>query len=146
MRKIFYIYLTFICIGMSGCKLDNSHNGDLDGYWKLSSVDTLTSGGIADLTESSLFWSVQKNLLMVRDNNDESNQGYVMRFQQTDSTLLLTDAQRYNKATGNELLEDFAPLHRFGITTQPEEFNLDHLTSRRMTLSNSRLRLNFKKF
>lgn len=146
MKKIFYIYLTFLCIGMVGCKLDTSHNGDLDGYWKLSSVDTLTTGGTANLTDESLFWMVEKDLLMVRDNNDESNQGYVMRFHQTDSTLLLSNAQLYNKATGNELLEDFTPLHRFGISTQPELYDIDYLTSRRMTLSTRQLRLNFKKF
>ena len=147
MKTTIYIIAT-LAIGylLAGCKLETSHNGVLDGYWKLCSVDSLTIGTTSDLSDESLFWMVEKDLLMVRDNNDSSNQGYVMRFHQTDSTLFLSNAQLYNKFTGNELLEDFTPLHRFGISTQPELFEINHLSSRHMSLSTESLRLNFKKF
>ena len=70
-----------ICVLMlTACTLETSHNGALDGYWKLSSIDTLSTGGINDLTDASIFWSVQKNLLTVRDNNDVAEKEYVFSF------------------------------------------------------------------
>ena len=129
-----------------GCKLETSGNGALDGYWKLSAVDTLATGGTTDLTDASIFWSVQKNLLTVRDNNDASNKEYVFRFAHTDSTLVLTDGQLYNRSSGNTTVEDMSVLHPFGIYHQTENFKIDHLTHRRMYLRSNNLRLIFKKF
>ena len=129
-----------------GCKLETSGNGALDGYWKLSAVDTLATGGTTDLTDASIFWSFQKNLLTMRDNNDSSNKEYVFRFTHTDNTLTVSDGQLYNRSSGNTTVEDMSVLNPFGIHHQPENFKIEHLTHRRLYLSNNDLRLIFKKF
>ena len=141
------LFISIICSMLTvSCKLETSGNGALDGYWKLSAVDTLATGGTTDLTDASIFWSVQKNLLTVRDNNDASNKEYVFRFAHTDSMLVLTDGQLYNRSSGNTTVEDMSVLHPFGIYHQPENFKIDHLTHRRMYLRSNNLRLIFKKF
>ena len=122
-----------------GCKLDTSHNGKLDGYWKLTTVDTLQTGGISNLTDASIFWAVEKDLLVARDNN-------VFRFVNADNTLSLSDAHLYNKVTGNIAVEDLSVLAPLGINHQPEVFKIDKLSSSTMTLSTDELRLSFKKF
>ena len=129
-----------------GCKLDTSHNGKLDGYWKLTTVDTLQTGGICNLTDASIFWAVEKDLLVARDNNDPGIREYVFRFAKADNTLSLSDAHLYNKVTGNIAVEDLSVLAPLGINHQPEVFKIDKLSSSTMTLSTDELRLSFKKF
>ena len=39
MRKLLYIFTMLLML--AACDIHTSNNGDLDGYWQLSSVDTL---------------------------------------------------------------------------------------------------------
>ncbi len=135
-----------VAVVLASCSMDTSHNGALDGYWKLKTVDTLSTGGTCNLSEASIFWSVQKDLLTVRDNNDPTNREYVFRFHQTDSTLVLSEGQRYDRTNGNVTVDDPSVLNPYGINHQPETFKVNHLTHRVMTLSTEELRLSFKKF
>ena len=134
-----------IVLVLASCSMETSHNGALDGYWKLTTIDTLSTGGINNLKKASIFWSVQKDLLTVRDNNDPTNREYVFRFQHTDSTLVLSEGQRYDRTNGNESVDDASVLSPYGINHQPEVFTFEHLTNRVMTLSTDELRLSFKK-
>ncbi len=135
-----------VVVALAGCSMDTSHNGALDGYWKLKTVDTLSTGGTCNLNDASIFWSVQKDLLTVRDNNDPTNREYVFRFQHAGGTLKLSEGQRYDRNNGNVDVDDPSVLSPYGINHQPETFKVDHLTHRVMTLSTEELRLSFKKF
>ena len=145
-NKLTYIAVVMVALVLASCSMETSHNGALDGYWKLTTIDTLATGGINNLKEASIFWSVQKDLLTVRDNNDPTNREYVFRFQHTDSTLVLSEGQRYDRANGNVAVEDPSLLSPYGINRQPETFTFEHLTHRVMTLQTDELRLSFKKF
>ncbi len=134
-----------ICMSICGCKLESSSNGKLDGYWKLCTIDDLVSSTPEDLNSKSIFWSVEKDLLVVRDNDDSSRTEYVFRFHQSDTELTLSDSQIYKKS-GNVALESIERLYKFGIYSQPITYSIDHLTSSRMTLSTAEVRLVFKKY
>lgn len=60
MKKTF-LFLA-ICLAMTmaatscGDFIETSDNGDLDGYWQLSQVDTLANGVQVDMTSSKVFW------------------------------------------------------------------------------------------
>lgn len=45
MRKLLYIF--FVLLMFAACDIHTSDNGDLDGYWQLRSVDTLSTGALA---------------------------------------------------------------------------------------------------
>ena len=145
-NKLAYMAVIMVVVALAGCSIETSHNGALDGYWKLKTVDTLSTGGTCDLNDASIFWSVQKDLLTVRDNNDPTNREYVFRFQRSEGTLILSEGQRYDRTNGNVDVDDPSVLSPYGINHQPETFKVDYLTHRVMTLSTEELRLNFKKF
>ena len=42
MRKLLYIFIVLMMF--AACDIHTSDNGDLDGYWQLRSVDTLSTG------------------------------------------------------------------------------------------------------
>ena len=41
-----------LAAGMQSCEIETSHNGDLDGFWHLTGVDTLATGGKRDLAHA----------------------------------------------------------------------------------------------
>lgn len=145
-NKLTYLAVVMVAVVLASCSMDTSHNGALDGYWKLTTIDSLTTGGVNNLKDASIFWSVQKDLLTVRDNNDPTNREYVFRFQRSEGTLILSEGQRYDRTNGNMDVDDPSVLSPYGINHQPETFKVDHLTHRVMTLSTEELRLSFKKF
>ena len=56
---LFSLIATALLLVSCGDLLEHSQNGKLDGYWKLTTIDTLTSGGQKDVSEQSLFMAVQ---------------------------------------------------------------------------------------
>ena len=64
MRRLLYFTLSLIMI--SSCTLDSSDNGALDGYWQLSSIDTLANGHSVNMRDSGIFWDYNFNLLVTR--------------------------------------------------------------------------------
>ena len=147
MQRKYIILVCLLAMMLTGCKLENSSNGKLDGYWKLTSIeDTAVPENSIDLRNASIFWCVQKNLIVVRDNEETSVHEYVFRFHQTDDELRLSDAQLYDKKIGNTTVEDISVLSKYGIYNQPETFHIDRLKSGKMILSTSDHRLTFEKF
>ena len=57
MRKI--IYILALCTFLVSCELETSGNKELDGYWQMNQVDTLSTGGVADTREALIYWGVQ---------------------------------------------------------------------------------------
>jgi hypothetical protein len=64
MRKI--VYILTLCVTLVSCELETSGNKELDGYWQMSEVDTLSTGGVADTREALIYWGVQGKLLQIR--------------------------------------------------------------------------------
>ena len=53
--KLTYIAVVMIVLVLASCSMETSHNGALDGYWKLTTIDTLSTGGINNLKKASIF-------------------------------------------------------------------------------------------
>ena len=133
-----------MAIGLVSCDLETSDNGDLDGYWHLTCVDTLSTGGTCDLSDRRIFWGVQVNLLNVAD-YDKSIKGYFLRFKYEGSTLRLFDPYEDQDKEGDFQVEDPTVLSHFGINALDETFKIENISGSRMTLSTDELRLRFRK-
>ncbi len=137
----------------TACDFHDYDNGDLDGFWHLERVDTLQTGGTCDLSEEKVFWGVQAKLINVSDKQNDIY-GYFLRFEHTDNVLRLYNPcdnhERYGREehlTDDPLTdEDVYKLSPYGINALEEEYNVDHLSSSDMVLSNTSLRLKFTKF
>ena len=53
MQKIIFIILS--CFLLSACELEMSDNGKLDGNWQLRQTDTVSTGGICDMSRSYIY-------------------------------------------------------------------------------------------
>lgn len=132
---------------LTGCDLETSSNGNLDGFWHMVQVDTLNTGGVKDMSKDLVFWSFQMKLLELSDHND-LNVIHMARFAHEGNALKVTQPCRYDLDLGNEMLteEQLENIAKYGLNALEENFQVEHLNSSKMILSNGVLRLYFKKF
>ena len=142
-KSIIIAALTVSCL--ASCDLETSDNGDLDGFWHMERVDTLATGGVCDLSERRVFWSVQVGLVNVTDYDKEAR-GYLFHFENVNSSLRLYDPYKDNREEGDIKVEDPSILSPYGVNALDETFRIEGLSANRMTLATDELRLSFKKF
>jgi hypothetical protein len=146
MRKILYI-LT-LCVLFVSCELETSGNKELDGYWQMSQVDTLATGGIADTREALIYWGIQGKLLQIRfsENGKYLGEGLLFRFERGAYTLNLSSPIRHHLYETDEPIDDVEILKPFGIYDLEEVFSIEELNDDNMVLFNDELRLHFRRY
>ena len=139
------IGLLLAVIALTACDIEHSANGHLDGYWKLTQMDTLASGQSADMTESSVFWAVQHHLLEIKK-LDDIEKNVFFRFEHSDATLRIFNPISDNKAISDSVVTSSLTLQPFGIQHLDETLAVEQLTSGRMVLRNELFRFHFRKY
>lgn len=135
----------------ASCEMETSQNGDLDGFWHLEQVDTLSTGGVCDYSGKRIFWGVQHKLISVSDYDGmQSWRGYYFRFAQTGDSLVLNTPYRnlahQEKGGDVPVTEVNDSLRRCGFNSLEERFWKEQLSGSKMVLRNKSLRLKFVKF
>lgn len=143
--KILFSLITILfALASCGDLLEHSQNGELDGYWKLTTIDTLATGGQKSVSEQSLFMAVQGKIMMLNDRNNGDE--YVFQFNHADGHLKIFDARQSNRGKGDPLLTDPEGLRSFGFNNLEEDFTVEKLTGGKLVLNDGTLRLHFVKF
>lgn len=146
MRKLLSI-LT-LCLLVVSCELETSGNKELDGFWQMDQVDTLSTGGVADTREALVFWGVQGKLLQIRypETGSFLGEGLLFRFNKDDRHLTLLSPVIHHLYETDEPIEDVEILKPFGIFHLEETFDIDELDDKEMILTNDVLRLHFRRY
>ncbi len=131
----------------ASCTIEHIDNGDLDGFWHFEEMDTLSTGGVLDLTEQTLFWAFQARLMHTQGAAAE----YYFRFSHEGNVLVVyepyADHGHQDKADGGDIpVEDASVLGVYGIQSLADTFHVDRLTGSEMVLSTAAHRLRFTKF
>lgn len=87
MKYLSILFAFMFCL--SACELETSHNGKLDGWWLLTAVDTLPTGGHANVEEQQCTWAFQGRLLELRDVPGQRGD-YLLSFAQNGNDLLIS--------------------------------------------------------
>ena len=146
MRKI--VYVLTLCAILVSCELETSGNKELDGFWQMTQVDTLATGGVADTHEALVYWGVQGKLLQIRFSEDGSflGEGILFRFNREGTVLTLSSPVRHHLYETDEPIDDVEILKPFGIYDLEEVFSIEELNDDRMVLFNDELRLHFRRY
>lgn len=128
---------------LSGCDFDTSDNGDLDGYWHLEAVDTLSNHLGVDYGNRKIFWSFQGKLLQLSNLHDNS---IIYKFDRQGNILRLQSPLMFDRNKGDTLVTDINVLRPYGVNTLNEDFEIAGLEDRRMVLMSTLLRLTFRKY
>ena len=146
MRKIICV----LTLGMLlvSCELETSGNKQLDGYWQMSQVDTLATGGITDTRDSLIYWGIQGKLLQIRfsENGKYLGEGLLFRFERGAYTLNLSSPIRHHLYETDEPIDDVEILKPYGIYDLEEVFSIEELNDDNMVLFNDELRLHFRRY
>ena len=129
---------------LTGCDVETSGNGDLDGMWRLTAVDTLQTGGRLELNEELRAWSFQNKLLELRDHTGPTG-AFLLRFEHKNKTLRTYQPYVFNREEGDYPLENAAYMAPFGLNHLDETFTIEELSGARMTLKGEELQLSFRK-
>ena len=126
------------------CTFETSDNGDLDGYWHLTRVDTLATGGVCEMSERLVFWGVQGHLLNAVDRRS-GDANFLLRFDNNGTSLRLYEPYVNDRMVGDIAVDDASLLAPVGINGLDENFAIERLDGDRMTLRGDVLRLDFRK-
>ncbi|MBO5467367.1 MAG: lipocalin-like domain-containing protein [Prevotella sp.] len=143
MRRLLYFTLSLIMI--SSCTLDSSDNGALDGYWQLSSIDTLANGHSVNMRDSGIFWAFNFNLLVTRSTKEPLGE-ILYDFENTDDNLILSNPYILYRDSSDIKVTDVNLLKKYGVNSLLETFTIEHLNSNKMVLQSNLVRLNFRKY
>lgn len=143
MRKLLYLLLLSLFLSTS-CTLETSDNGDLDGFWQLSLIDTLSSQKSVDMRDSGYFWAVQHNLLILRETNHRNE--YICNFKHMGDSLIINNPYYYWRDSSDIKLKDPERIRKFGVNNLEEKFKVVNLNSSKMVLESQLLRLYFRKY
>jgi len=155
MKKVFLLFSLLALL--SSCKFHGSHNGDLDGFWMLTQVDTLLIEGnavngqehIQTCRERRLFWSFQADIMKTQQLIDGQGMTiYLYRFCHEGNQLDVFEPHEYERMHGNVPIdaERLNEISRFGINSLEENYLVEKLNSKNMILKSESLRLYFEKY
>ena len=132
MKYLSILFALVFCL--SACELETSHNGKLDGWWLLTAVDTLQTGGHANVEAQQCTWAFQGRLLELRDVPGQRG-----------DDLLLSHPYLSARDSGDIAVQTPQPLHPYGIQALSEQFSIITIDLRHMVLTSASLRLYFRK-
>jgi hypothetical protein len=143
-KTLLLLITVLFAFASCGDLLEHSENGKLDGYWKLTTIDTLATGGQKSLQSQSLFMAVQGTIMML--NNIDNGAGFIFQFNHADGHLKIFDARVNDRGNGDPLLTSPDALKPFGFSGLEEDFTVEKLTGGKLVLNDGTLRLHFVKF
>ena len=143
MRKWFIIQGFLSLIFLYGCDLETTDNGDLDGYWHLEQVDSLSVQRSVDYGQNNIFWSIQFELLQLSNLEDNT---IIYKLVNDNRQLTLANPCMFDRADGDTLVTNVEVLRPYGVNSLQESFKIVSLESRKMILESPVLRLHFRKY
>ncbi len=143
MRKWFLVQGFLSLLFLYGCEFETTDNGDLDGYWHLEQVDSLSTQRSVDYGQTNIFWSIQFELLQLSNLEDNT---IIYKLVYDNRQLTLANPCMFDRADGDTLVTDVEVLRPYGVNALQESFRIVSLESRNMVLESPVLRLHFRKY
>lgn len=145
MKKL-YIYIIGVMLLMVGCDVESSDNGNLDGFWHMTTkTDKYAKCGAVDMRDSGLTWSFQGKLLELRDVNDRQKD-IVLSFDHAGNTLRVYNPYIVERDSDDIKISDPMMLLPYGVFNTDEKYDVVELKSDKMVLESERFLLKFRKY
>lgn len=155
-QRIVYTLLAVVAIGLTACEIHTSNNGDLDGFWQLSQVDTLANNRSGDVRQRGVFWCVQADLLEMKDlhdmtaNEELPHVSVFFRFKHEQGKLRLweplADLRDESQEEPDSVVTSVSTIAFYGLSRLDETFDVLRLDADCMTLASEKFRLHFRKY
>ena len=143
MKKIAFFLLTIL---LSSCHIVTSNNGDLDGLWRMRTIENLQTGEVIDGRdiERGLNWAFQGSLLMMRGSDV-----IICSFEHAGEILRVYNpylSGRFTELHDDTPITDATMMNVYGLYQLEEFFRILQLDSDNMQLESDKVRLTFRKY
>ncbi len=145
-RYIYGLLMLLTIIATSSCE-SYLINGDLDGFWQVSSIENKETGDIK-YCQGDTYYSFQRELVLVSyvSSNIPAGQmkeNYIAHFSHENDSIHMTDFRIYLDRNGKQA--PLSKLEKFGLLEIYNSFKVEKLNSRSMVLSSEKARIVMKK-
>lgn len=135
--KLGFCWVLLGLLGMTSCEIDSTNNREIDGYWHLTAMDSISGGYTQDLSKEKLFWAIEGKLFNV------SNL-YLMTELKGDTLRLY---KPYTETWTADSIRNFVKSYRkYGINSLDERFLIENLSGKHLTVRDSILRIHFERY
>ena len=135
---------------LTACELHTSDNGDLDGFWQLTQMDTLETNRSGDVRSLKIFWAVQGDMLEMRDLHDTDaslcHEKVNFRFLLEDGKLRLSEPIASDRPISDSIIANPETVAFYGLSSLEQVLDVVRLESDRMTLQTELYRMYFRKY
>lgn len=137
LKKMLYVCLLLLALSCERIYI----NGDLDGMWRLQSVENESSVIYPD----TIFYTFQRHLVMmgIYSETEHPQNFYMGCFAYDGDSIMMNNFYRYPGIDGIRVLEELKNLHIYDTIVR---FKVDHLDSEVLVLSGSNKKFSFRKW
>ena len=153
MRKMRnYSLITIFLMLLTGCSIETSDNGVLDGRWQLMEINYFDgSNRKVETKEQLIFWDIQYKLISIHSMSgklhDSLTEESLCRFNYTKDSLKLSDFYRHFREADQKIDDPLTTyFQKTGINGINANFAVLHLDSKSMLLQSDYAKLSFRKF
>ncbi|MBF0950512.1 MAG: lipocalin-like domain-containing protein [Alloprevotella tannerae] len=137
---------------LTGCSIETSDNGVLDGRWQLMEINYFDgSNRKVETKEQLIFWDIQYKLISIHSMSgklhDSLTEESLCRFNYTKDSLKLSDFYRHFREADQKIDDPLTTyFQKTGINGIKANFAVLHLDSKSMLLQSDYAKLSFRKF
>ncbi|MBR1448447.1 MAG: lipocalin-like domain-containing protein [Prevotella sp.] len=148
MKKILSMIAALMVL--TACELKTSDNGDLDGFWQLTQMDTLSTNRSGDVRSMKIFWAVQGDMLEMRDLHsygaEDQHEMLNFRFKLEQGRLYLSEPIANDRNISDSIVTSTATVEFYGLSRTDEVLDVLQLSAEKMTLQTELYRMYFRKY
>ncbi|WP_315570633.1 lipocalin-like domain-containing protein [Alloprevotella tannerae] len=144
--------ITIFLLLLTGCSIETSDNGVLDGRWQLMEINYFDgSNRKVETKEQLIFWDIQYKLISIHSMSgklhDSLTEESLCRFNYTKDSLKLSDFYRHFREADQKIDDPLTTyFQKTGINGINANFAVLHLDSKSMLLQSDYAKLSFRKF
>ena len=153
MRKMRnFSLITIFLLLLTGCSIETSDNGVLDGRWQLMEINYFDgSNRKVETKEQLIFWDIQYKLISIHSMSgklhDSLTEESLCRFNYKKDSLKLSDFYRHFREADQKIDDPLTTyFQKTGINGIKANFAVLHLDSKSMLLQSDYAKLSFRKF
>lgn len=146
--KYFFLYgiiTLLLLVFHTGCESKRDDSGTLGGMWQLVEWRAVDGSVAYNKPDTTLYYKVRNNLLMLQELPGESESYFLTYYQQAEGSIIINKDKIVNNAERDTVLHPIGDLKKYGIPNTGR-LHIDVLTSEKMVLSGEEGTLRFRKY
>ena len=148
MKRYTYILIILLAVVLAASCESYQINGNLDGFWQVSSIEEKETGNISDC-DGDIYYSFQRELVLISYVSPNIPQGqmkenYIAYFSYENDSIYMSDFRIYLDREGKQA--PLSKLTKFGLYDTFNTFRVEKLDKTSLILNSKEARIILRKF